>query len=108
MPMRPPIEELFTIATSLFTHLEQLVLHAEPDTAEIDRIHSVELLTSGIGSFNPETLHAGVVKGNVQMPKCRNYLLDHRLHLSFIGHIATNSNHLMPSSDQAFGGRPHR
>src|SRR5437667_2711594 len=31
-------------ATSLFTHLEQLVLHAEPDTAEIDRIHSVELL----------------------------------------------------------------
>ena len=93
--------------TSLFAHLEQLVLHAEPDTAEIDRIHSVELLTSGIGSFNGETLHTGVVKGDVQVPKCRNCLLDHRLHLSFIGDIAADSNRLMACSDQALGGYPH-
>src|SRR4030081_3676240 len=40
--------------TSLFAHLEQFVLHAEEDTAEIDRIHLVKLLTSGIRSFNGE------------------------------------------------------
>src|SRR5712691_4963269 len=32
---------------TLFSHLEQLVFHAEKDTAETDRIHSLEFLTSG-------------------------------------------------------------
>src|SRR5882762_5582754 len=93
--------------TSLFAHLEQLVLHAEEDTAEIDRIHLVELLTGGISSFNGETLHTGVVERGVQPPKYRNCLLDHRLHLSFIGDIAADSNRLMAGSDQALGGYPH-
>src|SRR3989442_1015145 len=92
---------------SLFAHLEQLVLHAEPDTAEIDCIHSVELLTSGISSFNGETLDTGIVERRVQPPKCRNSLLDHRLHLSFIRDIAANSNRLMAGGDQALGDCPH-
>jgi hypothetical protein len=78
-----------------------------PDTAEIDRIHSVKLLTSGISSFNGETLHTGIVERRVQPPKCRNGLLDHRLHLSFIRDIAANSNRLMAGGDQALGGCPH-
>jgi hypothetical protein len=55
-------------------------------------------------SFNGETLHTGVVKGDVQVSKCRNRLLDHRLHLSFIGDIAADGNRLMAGSDQALGG----
>src|SRR5947208_2619668 len=92
---------------TLFSHLEQLVLHAEKDTAEIDRIHSVEFLSSGIRSFDGETLYTGVVERRVQPSKCRNGLLDHRLHLSFIGDIGADGNRLMTVNDQALGGFPH-
>jgi hypothetical protein len=32
----------------LLTHLAQLVLHAVPDAAKIDRIHAIELFAAGI------------------------------------------------------------
>src|SRR2546423_641369 len=55
---------------TLFSHLEQLVLHAEKDTAKIDRIHSVEFFTSGISSFNGGALHTRIVERRIQTPKC--------------------------------------
>ena len=55
---------------TLFSHLEQFVFHAEKDTAEINRIHSVEFFTSGISSFNGGALHTGIVKRRIQTPKC--------------------------------------
>src|SRR5712692_8649803 len=47
-------------ATSLPAHLEQFVLHATPDAAEIDRIHAVEIFAAGVSGFCDRTLHAGI------------------------------------------------
>src|SRR5437773_6076336 len=44
-------------ATSLFAHLEQLILHATPNATKIDRIHAVEFLAAGISGFCNRTLH---------------------------------------------------
>jgi hypothetical protein len=38
-------------AASLLAHLAQLVLHAVPDAAEIDRIHAIEFFAAGISGF---------------------------------------------------------
>jgi hypothetical protein len=65
------------------------------------------MASSGISSFNGDTLHTGIVERRIQPPKCRNCLLDHRLHLCFIGDIAADSNRLMAGSDQALGGYPY-
>src|SRR6266446_8173052 len=61
---------VYDCPATLFSHLEQLVFHAEKDTAEIDRIHSVEFFASGISSFNGGALHTGIVERRIQTPKC--------------------------------------
>jgi hypothetical protein len=55
-------------ATSLFTHLEQLVFHATPNAAEIDRMHAVEFFGTGIRCLRDRTLDARVIEGCVQRP----------------------------------------
>jgi len=47
-------------------HLRELVLHARPHTAEVDRVHAVEDLGRFVGGVTRRNLDAGVVERHVQ------------------------------------------
>src|SRR2546421_7575160 len=79
---------------SLLTHLAQLVLHAVPDAAEIDRVHAIEFFAAGISGFNGRRLHASVVVRRIQATEGGYRLLDHCCHLTIIAHVAAKSESL--------------
>src|SRR5215216_2837255 len=53
-------------SAALLAHLAQLVLHAVPHAAEIDRDHAIEFFAAGVSSFNGWRLHASVVERRIQ------------------------------------------
>src|SRR2546430_11695172 len=67
---------------SLLTHLAQLVLHAVPDAAEIDRVNAIKFFAAGISGFNGRRLHASVVVRRIQATEGGDRLLDHCCHVS--------------------------
>jgi len=87
----------------LFAHLAQLVLHAVPNSAEIDRNHSIEIFATCISGFRDRTLHAGVIERRIEPAKGGHGLLHHRLHLRLISHIAARGNGLVTGGDQLLG-----
>ena len=87
-------------AASLLAHPAQLVLHAVPDAAEIDRIHAIKFFAAGIRGFHGGRLHAGVVVRRIQATEGGYGLLDHGSHLSLVGDIATYANRLMAGGSQ--------
>ena len=95
-------------AASLLSHLAQLVLHAVPDAAEIDRVHAIEFFAAGISGFHGRRLHAGVVVRRIQSTEGGHSLLDHCCHLSLVSDIATDGNRLMSGGDQFFCCRANR
>ena len=64
-------------AAALGTHLEQLVFHAGPDTAQIDGDHVVEGTRGFIGQIAHRTQDTGVVERHVQLTEGGNRALDH-------------------------------
>src|SRR5689334_6439607 len=86
-------------AAALLAHLAQLVLHAVPDAAEIDRIHAIKFFAAGISGFHSRRLHARIVEGRIQPAKGGNGLLDHGCHLRLVSHIASDRESLMASGD---------
>src|SRR6266853_2704930 len=108
MPMSPLIEELLTMAPPpCFRIWSNSYFMQSKTLRRLIAFTRSEFLTGGISSFNGEAHDTGVVERRIQPPKCRNGLLDHRLHLSFIGDIGADSYRLMAGSDQALGGYPH-
>jgi hypothetical protein len=87
-------------AASLLSHLAQLILHAVPDAAEIDRVHAIEFFATGIGGFHGRRLHAGVVVRRVQATEAGYSLLDHGSHLSLVSDITADGNRLVTGGDQ--------
>ena len=75
-------------AASLLAHLAQLVLHAAPHAAEIDRIHAIEFFAARIRSFHCRRLHAGVVERRVQPSEGGDGLFGHFRLFSFVSDIA--------------------
>jgi hypothetical protein len=90
-------------AASLLAHLAQLVLHAVPDAAEIDRNHSVEIFATGISGFRNRALDASIVERRIQPAKGGHGLLHHSLHLRIISHIAACGNGPVTCADQLLG-----
>src|SRR5215213_7481925 len=56
-------------AAALRAHRPQLVLHAGPDAAQVDRVHVVEGLGWFVGGVGRRGLDAGVVEREVEPPK---------------------------------------
>ena len=75
-------------AATLLAHLLQLVFHAVPDAAEVDRDHAIEFRAAGIRRFDRGTLYAGVIEGGIQPSKDLHCLIDHRRHLGLVGDVA--------------------
>src|SRR6266567_3115764 len=94
--------------TSLLAHLEQLVLHAAPDAAEIDHIHAVELFTAGISGFCERTLHASIVECRIQPSEGGDSLFDHRCHLTLVGNVAADGECPMARGNKFLGCGTHR
>jgi hypothetical protein len=75
-------------AAALFAHPAELVLHAGPDAAQIDRVHPVESLGRLVSGIDGRGLDAGVVEGEVESAEGIDRALDEGGDLRLIGHIA--------------------
>src|SRR6266478_5693893 len=95
-------------AASLLAHLAQLVLHAVPDAAQIDRVNALELFAADISHFQSRRLYAGVIERRIETPEGGYCLRNHRCYFSLVGDIATDANRLVTCGDQLFCGRANR
>jgi hypothetical protein len=82
-------------ATAVVAHLMQLMLHAGPYAAKVDRVHPVEdfrRLISGVARWG---LDAGVVERHVQPAEGVNRCLQHRRNAGLVGHVTSDGQHLV-------------
>jgi hypothetical protein len=82
-------------AAALLAHLAQLVFHAVPDAAQIDRVHALEFFAADISHFHGRGYHAGVIERGIEATKGGYRLLDHCGYLSLVRDIAADGNRLM-------------
>jgi len=87
---------------ALFTHLQQFVFHAVPDTAQIYAHDEVVVRWVGVSGLRDGALHASIVERGVQATKGRNSLLDHRRDLHEVRDVATNADCFMAGGNQRF------
>jgi hypothetical protein len=95
-------------AAALLAHLAQLVFHAVPDAAQIDRVHALEFFAADISHFHGRGYHAGVIERGIEATKGGYRLLDHCGYLSLVRDIAADGNRLMAGGDQLFCCRANR
>ena len=79
-------------AAALGTHLEQLMFHASPDTAQIDGGHVVEGSRGFIGQIAHRTQDTGIVERHVQLTEGRDRALDHGRDLRLVRHVAGDAD----------------
>jgi hypothetical protein len=84
--------------TALGAHLAELMLHARPDTAQINGDHLVEALGRLIGWVASEADDAGIVEGHVQPAVGRDGALDHLGDLHLIRHSQVTPMAWWPSA----------
>src|SRR5260370_23610605 len=94
-------------SASLLAHLLQLELHGTPYSAEIDRHHTVVIVTGRIGSFCKDILNAGIVVGCIELSESGDSLLNHCFYLGVISHVTTNRQCLVTFGSQFFGCGMH-
>jgi hypothetical protein len=94
--------------TALGAHLAELMLHARPDTAQINGDHLVEALGRLIGWVASEADDAGIVEGHVQPAVGRDGALDHLGDLHLIRHVAGDADGLLAVRGQPLGRTAER
>jgi hypothetical protein len=85
------------------THLEQLVFHAGPDTAQIDGDHVVEGTRGFIDQIAYRTQDTGVVERHVQLTEGGNCALDHGRDLRLVRHVTGHADRLVPGRRKPLG-----
>jgi len=95
-------------AAALGAHLEQLVFHAGPDTAQIDGDHVVEGTRGFIGQIAHRTQDTGIVERHVQLTEGGNRSLDHGRGLRLVRHVAGHADRPVPGRRKPFGRRAQR
>src|SRR4029077_8111476 len=83
-------------AAALSTHLEKLVFHAGPDTAQIDGDHAVEGTRGFVGQIAHRTQDTGIVERHVQLTEGGNRALDHGRGLRLVRHVAGYADRPVP------------
>jgi hypothetical protein len=85
MPTRPPIDEQLTMASLPCSRIwAQLVPHAVPHPAKVNRVYASEFFAAGISGFHGRRLHTGVVVCRIQSTEGGDSLLDHCCHFSLV------------------------
>ncbi len=92
----------------LLPHVAQLVLHAVPDAAQIDRVHAIEFFAACISGFRDRAIYARVVERRIQAAEGRHGQIDHCLDLRLIGHVALHGNGFVTCCDELRGSQPGR
>ena len=77
---------------ALGAHLEQLVFHARPDTAQIDGGHVVEGRCRFIGQIAHRPQDTGIVERHVQPTEGRDRAPDHGRDLRLVRHVAGDAD----------------
>ena len=75
-------------AAALRAQRPQLVLHAGPDAAQVDRVHAVEGLGRFVGGVGRRDLDAGVVEREVEPAEARHGPVYERGDLLLVGDVA--------------------
>jgi hypothetical protein len=91
-------------AAALRAHLTQLVLHAGPDAALVDRGDAVEVLGRLFGGVRRRDHDAGVVEGHVEPAEGVHRAVDEGGDLGLVGHVAGDAERLMTGGGQLVGG----
>jgi hypothetical protein len=95
-------------AAALGAHLTQLMLHARPHPAQVDRIDPVEDLGRLVGGIAGRDLDAGVVERHVEPAERVDGGPHHGRHAVLVGHVTPDADDPMAGGDQVFGGRTER
>ena len=82
----------------------QLVLHAGPDAAQVDRVDPVEDLGRLVGGVAGRDLDAGVVEGHVEPAERVDRCLHHGGDAVLVGHVASDAEHLVSCGGEVVGG----
>ena len=89
-------------------HLAQLVFHAGPHPAQVDRRDPVEDFGGFIGGIAGWHLDAGVVEGEVEPAEGVDGRLDHGRHAVLVGDVTTNTEDAVAGGCQLVRGCPQR
>jgi hypothetical protein len=95
-------------AAALRAHLAQLVLHARPDAAQVDRGDAIEVLGRLVGRIGQTEHDAGVVEGHVEPTEGVHDAVDEAGDLVLVGHVAGDAERLMAGGGQLVGGSRER
>jgi hypothetical protein len=74
-------------AAAVGHHRRELVAHAEEDAVEVDRQDLAPALDRVLAGWHLVSADAGVVHGDVQPAVVGHDALDHRPHLTLVGHV---------------------
>ena len=84
--------------------MAEFVLHGCPHTSQVDGVDAVEQVGWFVGGVGGWCLDAGVVECHVEAPEGGDGAVDHRRDLCLVGHVAGDSEHLMPGRLEVVGG----
>ena len=84
-------------------HLSQLVLHAGPDAAEVDRVHPVEVVGGLVGGVAWWDHDPGVVERHVEPAQGSDGAVDEGGDLVFVRDVAWDAQRLMTCGGQLVG-----
>ena len=90
-------------AAALGAHLAQLVLHAGPDAAQVDRADAVEGLGRLVGGVGQREHDAGVVEGHVEPAELGDGALDEGGDLVLVGDVAGDAERPVTGGGQLVG-----
>jgi hypothetical protein len=93
---------------ALGAHLAQLMFHAGPHTAQVNRIDTVEDLGRFVGGIAGWDLDAGVVERHVEPAERVDGRLRHGRHAVLVGHVTPNTKDPVASGCQLVCGRTKR
>ncbi len=85
---------------ALRAHRPQLVFHAGPDAAQVDRVHAVEDLGRFVGGVGRRSLDAGVVEREVEPAEARHGAFYKCGDLLLVGHVAYDAERLTARGGQ--------
>lgn len=88
--------------------VSQLVLHAGPDPAQVDRGHPIERRGWLIGGVARRDLDTGVVERHIQSTEGTHAAVDHGRHLGLVRDVARDPQHAVTRNLQLIGGRAER
>jgi hypothetical protein len=91
-------------AAALGAHLAQLMFHAGPHAAEVDRIDAVEGFGRFLGGVGGWGLDTGIVERHVQPPERGDRAVDHSGDLVFGGDVTEHTESLAARAGQLVGG----